>query len=142
MPNKNALGPRPLLIGDRWVQGGGEPIPSVDPASGEINAYVSTAASEDVDAAVTAANNALRASSWRELLPHLRADYLHRIAQKLLENAQHLGELVMHENGKTLRECVTQARSAAATFRYYASLCETLESQVTPSRGDYISLTT
>jgi betaine-aldehyde dehydrogenase len=32
-------------------------------------------------------------------------------------------------------------RSAAGIFRYYASLCETLGSEVTPSRGDYLSFT-
>ncbi len=34
-----------------------------------------------------------------------------------------------------------QVASAAATFRYYASVCETVGSEVTPARGDYLSLT-
>jgi acyl-CoA reductase-like NAD-dependent aldehyde dehydrogenase len=133
---------RPLLIGERWVQGSGEPLVSLNPADGEVNANVSTASELDIDAAVAAAVTALEASAWPMRLPHVRADHLHRIAQRLLDLAEPLGEMAMRENGKTLRECITQAKVAAGTFRYYASLCETLESQVTPSRGDYLSLTT
>jgi betaine-aldehyde dehydrogenase len=133
---------RPLLIGERWIEGSGEPLDSVNPADGEVNARVSTASQGDIDAAVAAAQAGLQASAWPMRLPHLRADQLHRIGQRLLERAEALGELAMRENGKTLRECVTQAKAAAGTFRYFASLCETLESQVTPSRGDYLSLTT
>jgi betaine-aldehyde dehydrogenase len=88
------------------------------------------------------AHSALQRTNWAGLLPHLRADYLYRIANRLLEKADHLAEMVMRENGKTLRECATQARAAGATFRYYAALSETLESHLTPSRGEYISFST
>jgi betaine-aldehyde dehydrogenase len=46
----------------------------------------------------------------------------------------------MIENGKVRSECVAQVRSAAATFRYYAAVCETLGSEVTPARGNYLSM--
>ena len=64
------------------------------------------------------------------------------MSDALLEHADRLADIVMRENGKTLRECKTQARAAASTFRYYASLCETLESHLTPARGEYLSLST
>jgi len=131
----------PLLIGGQWVQGTGDPLLSVNPATGEVNAEVGTASDRDVDAAVAEAHRALEGTGWRDLLPHARAAQLNRIAEKLVERAEELGKLAMQENGKTLRESVTQTRAAAATFRYYAGLCETLESQVTPSRGEYLSLT-
>src|SRR6185295_19722937 len=38
-------------------------------------------------------------------------------------------------------ECRAQAASAAATFRYYAAVCETQGSEVTPPRGAYVSMT-
>ena len=142
MTNVSVATPTSLLIGEQWIPGTGIPLVSIDPATGEVNAHVSTASDHDIDVAVTTAHQALRVSNWRNLLPHLRADCLHRIAQRLLERSEHLGNIVMHENGKTLRECTAQARAASATFRYYASVCETLESHVTPSRGDYLSLST
>ena len=47
----------------------------------------------------------------------------------------------MIENGKVWNECKAQVASAAATFRYYAGVCETLGAEVTPSRGNYLSMT-
>ena len=41
----------------------------------------------------------------------------------------------MLENGKVLAECRSTSGSAAATFRYYAAVCETQGSEVTPPRG-------
>jgi acyl-CoA reductase-like NAD-dependent aldehyde dehydrogenase len=122
--------------------GSGGILTSLNPANGEVNAEISVASEQDVDAAVMAAHAALRQTNWSALLPHVRADHLLRMAQKLVEHGEYLAEIVMRENGKTLRECRTQAKAAAATFRYYAGVCETLESQLTPSRGDYVSLAT
>src|ERR1019366_5001142 len=38
-------------------------------------------------------------------------------------------------------ECREQVASAAGTFRYYAAACETFESEVTPPRGPYWTMT-
>src|SRR5262249_44848690 len=57
------------------------------------------------------------------------------------ERAEHLARVVMAENGKTLTECRQQARNAAGIFRYYAALCETVGSEVTPPRGEHFSFT-
>jgi len=133
---------KPLLIGDKWVQGAGEPLLSIDPATGEVNARVSAASARDVDEAIAGARAALRTSQWHLLLPHRRAQQLNRIADLIEKRAGALAEIAMHENGKTIRECTAQAMQAAGIFRYYASVCETLEAEVTPPRGDYLSLTT
>lgn len=132
---------RALLIGADWVRGTGAPLTTVDPATGEINATLPTAAAAEVDRAVEVAAAAHRQAAWTSLLPHQRADHLHAVSRLLLERAELLARIVMHENGKTLSESRSQVRSAAGIFRYYASLCETLVSEVTPPRGPYLSLT-
>jgi len=139
--DENIAASRSLLIGAGWHTGRGESLTSTDPATGEINATLSTGSAEDVDLAVRAARDALAGSGWADWLPHRRADQLHAIARLLNERAEPLARIVMHENGKTLAECRQQARSAAGIFRYYAALCETLGSEVTPPRGDYLSFT-
>jgi acyl-CoA reductase-like NAD-dependent aldehyde dehydrogenase len=137
----NIRASRSLFIGGRWLAGAGETLVSQDPATGASNATLSTASGADVDRAVTTAREALDASGWPELLPHRRADHLHAIARLLSERAEPLAQIMMHENGKTIAECRQQVRGAAGIFRYYASLCETLGSDVTPPRGDYLSFT-
>jgi acyl-CoA reductase-like NAD-dependent aldehyde dehydrogenase len=47
----------------------------------------------------------------------------------------------MKDNGKPLAECRGMVESAIGTFRYYAGVCETIETDVTPQRGDYVSFT-
>jgi acyl-CoA reductase-like NAD-dependent aldehyde dehydrogenase len=44
------------------------------------------------------------------------------------------------DTGKTLTETRALAMSAAGTFRYFAAVIETTEEAVTPSRGDYLTI--
>jgi betaine-aldehyde dehydrogenase len=131
----------PFLIGDRWVIGCGKPIRSINPANGSLNGEVSTAGEAEVDLAVNVAAKAQRERAWRVMRPHERARLLHRVAELITACAEDLARRQMRENGKVIAECRAQAASAAAVFRYYASLCETLGSEVTPSRGPYWSMT-
>ena len=137
----NIRASRSLFVGGAWHLGHGEPLDCIDPATGETTATLSTGSAEDVELAVRTAQEALVSTGWAELLPHRRADHLHAIARLLNDRVELLAQIVMHENGKTLIECRQQARAAAGIFRYYAALCETLGSEVTPARGDYVSMT-
>ncbi|TDR85494.1 aldehyde dehydrogenase [Enterovirga rhinocerotis] len=130
-----------LVAGER-VQGSGTPFSSVDPATGEVNYEVAAAGAEDVARCVEAAQEAVARPGWRDMRPHERARILSAIADGIVAKADDLAAIQRRENGKVLAECRTQVASAAATFRYYAGVCETTGSEVTPSRGDYLSMTT
>ncbi len=132
---------QPFLIGDEWLAGGGAPLQSINPANGQVNCEIGTANAADIDRAVAVAEAAQRKPAWRNMKPHERARILSRIAQGIDDNAERLAQKQMLENGKVIAECRGQVASAAATFRYYAAVCETAESAVTPSRGDYLSMT-
>lgn len=130
-----------MLIGGQPAAGRAAPIASVDPATGRINHAVCAASAEDVDAAVASATAAAAHPSWAALQPHQRAGVLHRIAELMSRDADLFARLQRLENGKVQAECAAQVRSAAATFRYYAAVCETQGSELTPPRGDYLSMT-
>ncbi|HEU5284337.1 MAG TPA: aldehyde dehydrogenase family protein [Burkholderiales bacterium] len=130
-----------MLIGDRWIADGEHTLASVNPANGHLNHEVCAATPRHVDAAVAAASAAAAAASWRQMLPHRRARLLGGVADKLEARGEELARLQMQENGKVLTECRAQAAAAAATFRYYAAVCETLGAEVTPARGAYLSMT-
>jgi betaine-aldehyde dehydrogenase len=131
-----------LWIGGEAVDGdvGVAPLVSVNPATGEVNHEVSAAGAAAADAAVRNADDAARARGWRDMLPPQRARILARIADGMEARGEELARLQMQENGKVWRECQVQVKSAAATFRYYAGVCETTASEVTPARGDYLSM--
>ena len=130
-----------MLIGGQWIDHSPDKLVSINPATGEVNHEVRAATTEHVAQAVEAAAKAVRSSAWRTLLPHQRAAVLHRIGDLMTANSDRFARLQMLENGKVWSECVAQVKSAAATFRYYASVCETLGSDLTPSRGNYLSMT-
>lgn len=132
---------KPLLIGGEWIGDTEDVIVSVNPANGQVNYEVCAAAARHVDAAVKSARLAASAVAWREMLPHQRARLLAKLADIIEARAQDFARTQMLENGKVLAECRAQAGSAAATFRYYAAVCETLGSEVTPARGAYLSMT-
>jgi betaine-aldehyde dehydrogenase len=132
---------KPMLIGGRWIGDGQDAIVSVNPASGAANYEVCAATADQVDAAVAAAREAAAASAWRDLLPHKRARLLAGLADLIEARGEDFARTQMLENGKVLAECRAQAASAAATFRYYAAVCETLGAEVTPPRGAYLSMT-
>lgn len=131
----------PFLAAGRWIAGTGAALRSVNPANGEVNAEIGTPGPSEIDEIVRAADAAWRTPAWRHMLPHLRARLLSRIADAIDARADALARLQMLENGKVLSECQAQVASAAATFRYYAGACETVESAVTPARGKYWSMT-
>ncbi|WP_425489684.1 aldehyde dehydrogenase [Diaphorobacter ruginosibacter] len=132
---------QPMLIGDQWITSDTDALDSVNPANGSINCRITTASAAHVDAAVSAAREAASAKSWRDMLPHVRAQILGRISDGIRAHSDELARLQMIENGKVLSECKAQVASAASTYRYYAAVCETLGSEIPPSRGDYLSMT-
>ncbi|HUU74002.1 MAG TPA: aldehyde dehydrogenase family protein [Burkholderiales bacterium] len=131
---------KPLLIGDRWVTDTGAALESINPATGQKNYTVCAATAREVDDAVAVARQAADARSWRQMLPHVRARLLSRLAEVIESRADVFAHTQMRENGKVLRECRAQATAAAAIFRYYAAVCETVSDSVTPARGNYFSM--
>jgi acyl-CoA reductase-like NAD-dependent aldehyde dehydrogenase len=130
-----------LLIGDKVTGGGGAMLRSINPADGSTNYEIAGANAADIDRAATLAQQAVRDAGWRKQKPHERARLLNRVADAIAANAEILAHQQMIENGKVLAECRAQAASAAATFRYYAAACETIEAETPPARGNYFGQT-
>lgn len=130
-----------LLIGDKVTSGSGSVLRSINPADGSTNYEIAGASAADVDRAAALAQKAVRDAGWRDRKPHERARLLSRIADAIAANAETLARQQMVENGKVLAECRAQSASAAATFRYYAAACETMEGETPPARGDYFGQT-
>lgn len=114
---------------------------SINPATGRQAGSVPVTHPDELDTVVDRAWRAFRESGWKDRLQHQRADVLRAIADRLVAEKETLAHLQMSDNGKPLGECRGMVDSAIGTFRYYASVCETLETSLTPPRGDYVSMT-
>ena len=123
-----------------WRHASGPRYETRYPADGSTVASLHAATIDDVDEAVQAAEAARQRPSWARLKPHERASLLHRIAAGIRERAEELAQLQRLDNGKPIRETRALVASAAGTFQFFAAACETLEDQITPSRGDFITM--
>jgi betaine-aldehyde dehydrogenase len=133
--------PIPFLVDGEWIQDDSLLSTHINPATGDVNYEVCGASEAQVNAAVESAHAAASKPAWRNMLPHERARLLHGVADLMMERADLLARCQMMENGKVWKECRNQVTNGAATFRYCASAIETLSSEITPARGNYLSMT-
>jgi betaine-aldehyde dehydrogenase len=131
----------PFFSAGKWVEDSSSLLTHINPATGRPNYDVCNADLEHADAAVKAAHEAVARRSWRQMLPHERASLLNRMADLMTARIDLLARYQMLETGKVWKECQNQVINGAATFRFAASLIETLNSEITPSRGNYLSMT-
>jgi betaine-aldehyde dehydrogenase len=129
-----------ILIGGEWRQGRGGRYVSTYPADQTVNMEISTASVEDVNEAIEAADKAWRRSDWGGLKPFQRAAILYRVADLITQRKDAIAHLQRRDNGKPIRETSVLTMSAAATFRYFAACLETLDEELTSSRGDYMTM--
>lgn len=129
-----------ICIAGEWRPGKGPQYQSRYPATGEVVGTLNAASPEDVEEAIQGAQKAFEQSGWAQRKPHERAAVLYRIAQLIREDAERLAQLQRLDNGKPINETRALVASAASTFQFFASACETLEEAITPARGDYLTM--
>jgi aldehyde dehydrogenase (NAD+) len=87
----------------RWIADpGGQPLDSINPATGDSLARVVMASSEVYDRVVDEASEAFRA--WRTVPPPARGEVVRRIGMALREHKADLGLLITLETGKIRSE--------------------------------------
>ncbi len=130
----------PINVAGEWRLGGGDEYQSLYPATGEPIARLRAASLADVEEAIARADVAFRTSGWAQMLPHLRAAVLHRVAAIIRERSEDLAQKQRLDNGKPISETRALVASAAGTFQFFAAALETLEDTITPSRGPFVTM--
>ncbi|EHK88272.1 aldehyde dehydrogenase (acceptor) [Saccharomonospora azurea SZMC 14600] len=115
------------FIGGEFVDGSGDPIKTVNPATEEVLAEVGTASASDVDTAVKAARKAYE-RVWGPMPGTERAKYVFRLARLIQERARELAVLETLDNGKPIKESRdSDVPTAAAHFFYHAGWADKLD---------------
>ncbi|KUZ97701.1 aldehyde dehydrogenase [Burkholderia latens] len=96
--------------------------PIFNASTGETIGWQEFATAAHVDAAVRAARDAC--AGWRDTPPAERGRLLAKIAERVEANRTHLAALQMQVSGKPPFEADADVGDVAATFAYYATLCE------------------
>ncbi|MBO2441509.1 aldehyde dehydrogenase family protein [Actinomadura nitritigenes] len=115
-----------LFVNGEFVEGGGEPFKTINPADESVLADVACADESDVDRAVKAARAAFE-RVWGPMPGAERAKYLYRIARIIQERSRELAVLESIDNGKPIRESRdVDVPLVAAWFFYYAGWADKL----------------
>ena len=115
-----------MFVDGKFVEGSGEPLKTVNPATEEVLAEVSTASPSDVDTAVKAARRAYD-RVWGRMPGAERAKYIFRIARLIQERSRELAVLESLDNGKPIKESRdVDVPTAAAHFFYHAGWADKL----------------
>ncbi len=106
----------------------GAQFASINPATGQILGYVTSADAPQVNAAVLAAKRAQPA--WAAMSGAARGRILHRAAEILRSRNQELAELETRDTGKPIQETsVVDVASGADCFEYFAGVAQSLSGE-------------
>jgi len=108
-----------MLINGEWVDSESRRyIDVIDPATEETFARVPSATPAEVDQALQAAQRAF--PNWGGLSPEQRGVFLWRASTILDGRKEKIGRLMTREQGKPLKEAVSEIEKAVEMLRYYA----------------------
>ena len=118
--------PTQLLInGEFRDAAAGATFTANDPAHGAELATVARGGSDDVDAAVAAAREALT-GAWAKTAPAKRARMLIRLAQLIDELTDEIAELESRNVGKAKWQCAAEVKVAVSTLELFAGTAQHL----------------
>lgn len=131
-----------LLINGEFVDAeSGETLKTYSPSTGEELATFAKAGQADVDKAVSAAQEAFK--TWSKTSLQERQALLHKIADKIEENADRIAYAESMDNGKVLRESTgIDIPLGTDHFRYFAGVPRTELGTVTEMDENTMSLVT
>jgi len=110
-----------LLIDGEWrAAASGATLPTEDPATGAVIGHIAAAGEADVDAAVRAADRALREPRWRAMPPPERTRLLWTLADLIERDQDELAFLESLDNGMPLSLARFSVKGAISGLRYNA----------------------
>ena len=120
-----------LYYGGQWHQPAGGFQPTLDPATQNVLAQAPVANSQDVDAAVRAAQRGFIV--WSELTAAERGARMREIAVRLRAHAEELALLDAVNCGNPVRRMLPDVTNAANQIDYYAGLVHELKGETIPT---------
>ena len=125
------------LVGGEWrAAQSGAKLELIDPSDGGTLAQIARCGEDDVDAAVTAAQQALD-SDWSRLSALDRGRLLTRIGQMVLERVDVLAELEARDVGKPLSQARADAVALARYMEFYGGAADKVHGTTIPYLDGY-----
>src|SRR5699024_840375 len=130
-----------LFINGQFVNSAdGKTFETVNPATGEKIATVHEAGKEDVNKAVNAAREAFDHGPWSKISAAERSHLIYKLADKMEENHDELGQLGRRDPGNPISEARGAGVALAiARSRYFAGWSTKLVGPAIPVQGAFFT---
>jgi acyl-CoA reductase-like NAD-dependent aldehyde dehydrogenase len=115
---------QPTVGGKAANSASGATFETHDPGSGEKLATVPNFSEKDVDAAVSAAQQAFDKSGWATMPPNERGALLHRLADAVEKRINIIGQIEALDAGKLEAHAQGDVANFVATIRYFADMAQ------------------
>lgn len=122
-----------MYIGGEWVDSAsGETFESLNPFTTEAWALIPRGNKEDVEKAVTAAQNAFENGEWRKMSASKRGGLLRKLGDLFSRDAELLARIETLDNGKPISDTLGQTRYLPEYFYYFGGLADKIEGTIVP----------
>ncbi|SHF51421.1 aldehyde dehydrogenase (NAD+) [Litoreibacter ascidiaceicola] len=125
------------FIGGAWVDpAAGQTLELGNPSTGEVICLIARGQQDDIDRAVTAAQEALQ-GPWARMTAPERGRILAKIGLLVLENADRLARLEAMDVGKPLKQAKADALALARYMEFYGGAADKLHGHTIPYLDGY-----
>lgn len=132
----------PIYVGGEYLTSAGPSIDSYDPSTGQVWCRVPDCTDAEVDAAVAAANRAMRDPAWRDMTQSQRGLLMLKLATLLDAHIERLAAIETKDNGKLLREMRALSQALPVALRYFAGMADKIEGTTIPvNKPDMLNFT-
>jgi len=120
-------------INGEWCDASdGATLTTINPANEETWAQVPAATEDDVNSAVAAAKKALFEGPWGTMTATQRGKLMRRLADLIVDKADHLGDIETTDSGKLLKETRMQTGYVSDYYHYFAGMADKIEGATLP----------
>ncbi|MGI3183530.1 aldehyde dehydrogenase family protein [Nioella aestuarii] len=129
--------PAEVFIGGRWfLPASGETLPLEDPSTGKEIGRIARGNAQDIDNAVTAAEDAL-AGEWGGLTAAERGRILMRLSWLVSQKVDELAEIEATDVGKPLAQAKNDAIALARYMEFYGGAADKLMGETIPFQNGF-----
>ncbi|WP_371225746.1 aldehyde dehydrogenase [Roseovarius sp. 2305UL8-3] len=133
--------PKTPFVDGKFRKGAGPTMETVNPATGDVLAKISTAGPDDVDFAVKKAREAFERGEWSRAHPSERKDVMIRLCKLITRRRHEFAVMESLESGKPVRDCeLIDIPETIHTIKWHGELIDKIYDQTAPAGDDAISM--
>jgi aldehyde dehydrogenase (NAD+) len=133
---------RQVFIGGGWRGAArGDTLPLENPSDGSLLANIARGTAADIDAAVSAAHDALDGGAWGRMTATERGRVLSAMGQAVAAQADELARLEALDVGKPLKQGRADALALARYLEFYGGAADKVHGETLPYQAGFTVLT-